>query len=129
MQRLLIAPVLLLVAIFLSFDTAGSSHQSKYATLSVLISAANYIYYYENDLQKDGSNFKAGSSGNMKDVIAYFKSKNKINGAFILKIQNTTTLNESTREVIQLMEGQKYCFKQKMSKVESRFIEVIEKNK
>lgn len=129
MQRLLFAAVLLTTMSW-SFDNVISkTHPTDPAKLTVMISKANNIFYYHNELEPDASNFKISRPRDMENVIYAFKEWNKDSSSFIflLKVQDQKTLNENSRKVIQLVQQQKGYSQAKLSATEAQLIALTEK--
>jgi hypothetical protein len=80
-------------------------HQKK-TTLNVLISAKNNLFYYQDTLAQDGSNFKAGY---YRSIISWdeYLSQNYSEVFYVLKIEKKDSLNSTSKRMIQYFEKQK----------------------
>jgi len=105
-------------------------YQDKRDTLFVLISEANYIYYYDNELQPDASNFMITSSGGLKSIVYRFREEAKEKGkllTIILKVQQKSALNDSSKQAAEFLKTHT-DFKQygRLKEVEKELIRITE---
>lgn len=111
-------------------DTIPSGN-SRTDTLTVLISRKNFIYYYENSLAEDASNFKA--AGNYKGIVnvirAFQYEHIQDSLIYLLKIQNPHRLTDETRKIAGLIISQNNSRKEEFSQSEVDIIRLTEQVK
>ena len=83
----------------------------KTDTLHILISKENFIYYYDNTLMPDASNFKVTNWRGLRNIIYMFTDESKQKGhelIILLKIQKQSALNEGSRKAIDEVKHKNY---------------------
>jgi hypothetical protein len=100
----------------------------KMDTLHIMISEANYIYYYKEPLQSDASNFNVTNHRGVRSVIQLHadEAKNQNHKLIILlKIQKLSALNESSKSAIDFIKKQNYN-QVDLKEVEKELIRITE---
>jgi len=103
----------------------------KFDSLTILISEANGIYYYNNELEPDASNFNASSSllSKVKELISRFQNESKEkrkNLLIIVKVQKTSALSSGTKTIIDYIKQQPHYKLAAMKEVEKFLINATE---
>lgn len=113
------------------FGGYGDSLYKKDYLLHILISKANNVFHYENDLEPDGSNFKLSTASNMKTWILYcsnMAAEEKKNLVIVLKIQDTMALSDNSKRLIEFIKGQQNYKLAKLTGVEKEMIRISEES-
>jgi hypothetical protein len=90
----------------LAFPFLITGNQKK-ITLNILISSKNNVFYYEDKLAQDGSNFKTST---FRDLISWseYLAKNYSEVFYVLKVEQKDSLNAYSKKLIQHFEAQKH---------------------
>ena len=83
-----------------------AGHQQK-TTSNILISSKNNIFYYQDTLATDGSNFKAIHHRHMKDWSNYLE-KTFSEVYYVLKVEEKDSLNSFSQNLISYYKGKKH---------------------
>ena len=98
-------------------------------TLNIMISEANYIYYYNEPLQPDASNFGIVDHIQVNTLIAIYieEAKRKDHQLMIfLKIQQQSSLNENSKKAMDYIKQWNYK-KVNLKEVEKELIRITER--
>ena len=101
----------------------------KMDTLNIMISEANYIYYYNEPLQPDASNFGIVDHIQVNTLIAIYieEAKRKDHQLMIfLKIQQQSSLNENSKKAMDYIKQWNYK-KVNLKEVEKELIRITER--
>ena len=80
-------------------------------TLTIMIAESNHLYFYDNFLVEDASNFMSTTSKGIESWINHFLNESKQKNhrlVILLKIQKESALNESSRKAIGYIKKQNY---------------------
>ena len=80
-------------------------------TLHVMISEKNNIYYYENELIEDASNFISASAKGIRIVVEDFSRNSKAAGhksVILLKIMKESSLDKLSKDAIDFIKQKNY---------------------
>ena len=123
--------ILIFIASFAPGNNLGKASIFGQAdTLHIMISEANNIYYYDNTLKEDASNFMSTNPKGIRNVIYSFANEAKGKGhqlIILLKIQKQSALNESSKKVVDYIRQQNYR-QVNLLPVEEELIKITEGN-
>jgi len=128
--KILIQILFSLLLVISSSSFAKSRSVVKTDTLHVMISKANHIYYYQNKLMEDASNFMTQSSRGIRIIIDDLIRSSKSSGhhlIILLKVANEKLLDESSKRVVEYIKTKSYQLR-KLSSVEKWLIKKTEEN-
>jgi hypothetical protein len=117
---------LLICSLFLTLSSNGLLQQKT--TMTVIINNKNHIFYYENDLETDGANFKSGDANAVKKWSLFLEKENDTaNVSYILKIENKDSLNEISKKLVDYFKSRPKLQQANISAVEKAFVTATER--
>ncbi|HEY2721849.1 MAG TPA: hypothetical protein VGI82_08990 [Chitinophagaceae bacterium] len=113
----------IMIALLCFTVNKGSPPEIAKNTFTVIISTANNIFYYENKLQNDASNFEWVNYSIIEteiDIINHEKGTGNV--YFHLKIMNRKDLNTDTRKILHLIRMQKHFKIYRLNQMEKQLV-------
>lgn len=113
--------------LFFLFTVSVAASQQK-ETMTVLISSNNHFFFYQNNLAKDGSNFKQGSYLMITDWSEYLKKQHgAANIYFTVKVEQNDSLRTLSKKLVAYFKAQKHSEFSSPTKEEKALIQTVEK--